>query len=177
MKVNIGCGPHYAPGWVNVDRIYRDTITPDIVNPTGRPSLLEVEDVTAIYLGHVLEHVRWEDVPAFLTECRDLLNPGGAICVVGPDVTNTLHMWKNGQVGDDLMTAVLEGAHPQIDGADVGHDGARHQWNATQPRVVQSLIAAGFVDVHAYDTMRDVPDVWPIVARPDWQSAVSAIKP
>lgn len=177
MKVNIGCGNHYASGWVNVDRVYTNEIRPDIVNPTGRPSLIEVEDVEAIYLGHVLEHVRWEDVPMFLTECRDLLNPGGAICVVGPDVWNTLRMWKQGAVGDDLMTAVLEGPHPQVDGLDVGHDGARHQWNATQERVRQSLYVAGFVDVVSYASMRDVPLTWPVVARPEWQSAVSAVKP
>lgn len=176
MKVNIGCGPHYANGWVNVDRVYTDDIRPDVVNPTGRPSLLEVEDVKAIYLGHVLEHVRWEEVPAFLSECRDLLNPGGQIMVVGPDVWNTLRMWKRGEVGDDLMIAVLEGAHPQIDGLDVGHDGARHQWNATQARVVQSLELAGFDDITAYESMRDVPHSWPVVARPEWQSAVSAVK-
>lgn len=177
MKVNIGCGPHYAKGWVNVDRVYTDDIHPDIVNSTGRPSLIEVDDVEMIYLGHVLEHVRWEDVPMFLSECRDLLNPGGQICVVGPDVWNTLRMWKAGQVPDSLMTAVLEGAHPQIDGVDVGHDGARHQWNATQDRVYRSLLTAGFRDVTAYPSMQHVPHHWPVVARPEWQSAVSAVKP
>lgn len=175
--LNIGCGNHYASGWVNVDRVYTDQIRPDVVNPTGRPSLIEIECVDAIYLGHVLEHVRWEDVPSFLVECRDLLEPGGRICVVGPDTWRTLNMWRKGQVGDDLVVAVLEGPHPQVDGLDVGHDGARHQWNASQSRVVRSLEAAGFVDVKPYSSMRDVPGTWPVVARPEWQSAVSAVKP
>lgn len=175
-RLNVGCGNHYARGWVNVDRVYTDSIRPDIVNPTGHPALIEVEDVEAIYLGHVLEHVRWEDVTMFLVQCRDLLNPGGQICVVGPDVWNTLRMWKAGQVGDDLLTAVLEGPHPQIDGVDAHHDGARHQWNATQDRVVQKLTAAGFVNINPYRSVQDVESHWPVVARPGWQSAVSAVK-
>ena len=179
MRLNLGCGPHYATGWVNVDRVYDETanIRPDIVNPTGRPLLLEVENVERIYLGHVLEHVRWEDVPSFLGECLALLEPGGQIMVVGPDIWNTLRMWRNGSVSDELVDAVLEGPDPQVEGVRVGWDGARHQWNAEQARVVYGLEAAGFQDVTAWASMAQVPDGWPIVARAEWQSAVSAVAP
>ena len=173
MKLNLGCGPHYANGWVNVDRVHEPElhITPDVVNPTGRPCLLEVEDVTHIYLGHVLEHVAWGDVPGFLSECGDLLNTGGECLVVGPDVWNTLRMWKTGKVPDSLVAAVIENDDTfMIEGAS--WDGSRHQWNAERGRVAKAMRAAGFVDVHEFEQMSDVPSGWPIVSRVEWQSAV-----
>lgn len=178
MKLNLGCGPHYADGWVNVDRVYDTThnVTPDVVNPTGRPCLLEVEDVTQIYLGHVLEHVAWADVPGFLSECLDLLNPGGQCLVVGPDVWNTLTMWREGKVPDSLVSAVLENDDTfMVDGA--WWDGSRHQWNADQNRVAYQMRQAGFVDVMEYRSVCAVPSGWPIVSRVEWQSAVSGVAP
>lgn len=179
MNLNIGCGPHYANGWVNVDRIHNPelNIVPDVVNPTGRPALLELEPVNRIYLGHVLEHVAWDDVPMFLAECRDLLKPGGECLVVGPDVPRTLTMWKAGTVPDELMDAVLEGADPQVDGIEDRWDGARHQWNASQERVAFQMVRAGFEQVVSFATMRDVPAEWPIVSRVEWQSAVIGVAP
>ena len=180
MNVNIGCGPHYAAGWVNVDRIHNPdlNIVPDIVNPTGRPLLLDIgNDVERIYLGHVLEHVPWDHVAGFLGECLALLKPGGQCLVVGPDVFRTLRMWKNGQVPDTLMHAVLEGADPQVDDIEARWDGARHQWNADQQRVAFQMRRAGFENVTEFPQVRDVPDGWPIVSRVEWQSAVIGVAP
>jgi len=178
MNVNIGCGKHYAEGWVNVDRVYDAGIgiTPDVVNPTGRPILLPYDNVDRVYLGHVLEHVRWEHVASFLAECLGLLRPGGECLIVGPDVNMVLHWWKHDLCDWKLVEAAMEGDHPQVEDTQELWDGARHQWNSTQRRIVTAMQEAGFDTVTAYDTMADVPDSWPSVSRAEWQTAVIGVR-
>lgn len=182
VKVNIGCGPHRArKPWINVDRVYLPgEIEPDVVNPSGWPLGLldhvEQHSVTHVYMGHVLEHVPWDDVPTFLAGLHDLLAPDGQICVVGPDVYRAIKGYREGTVAWSLVVACLEGPNPQIDSLESAHDGARHQWNATEERVMQAVTAAGFVEVEAVEP-RMLDGVWPLVSPVGWQCAVTARTP
>ena len=181
-QLNLGAGPHRAPApWVNVDRVYVEgRIEPDLILPSGSPADLvdhfEAGTVTHVYLGHVLEHVAWDGVPRFLSELAGLLSVDGEVCVVGPDVNRAIAGAAVGIYPWSLVDACLEGPDPQIDGDDFSHDGARHQWNCTEERVVGALQAAGFRYVTRWRPGR-LPRVWPIVSRVDWQMAVTAVKP
>ena len=183
MKLNLGCGPHKARApWVNVDRVYiAGEIEPDIVLPSGWPADLSwtgkvpAGSVSHCYLGHVLEHVPWDDVPRFLRSVLTLLEPGGQICVVGPDVMRAIDGYRNQTVTRSIVVACLEGPNPQIDNLESAHDGARHQWNCTEERVMFALSDAGFVELEACRP-RELDGVWPLVAPPDWQCAVTGVK-
>lgn len=184
MKVNIGCGPHRARSpWINVDRVYLPgDIEPDIVNESGWPADLignghiPERSVSHVYLGHVLEHVPWDDVPTFLRSLLPMMADNGQVCVVGPDVMRAIDGYKAGTVARSLVIACLEGPNPQIDDLASVHDGARHQWNSTEERVMQALTGAGFEFVEACRP-RDLDAVWPLVAPPDWQCAVTGKVP
>ncbi len=178
-SINIGCGPFPAPSpWINTDVIrIPGNVEPDVVMDSWHPSELSaLGDVERIYLGHVLEHVRWELVHDFLVECRDLLVPGGRICVVGPDVNRNIQRWHAGQETWDQVLAVLEDdVHFQAIPAE--WDGARHAWNCYEGRVVRALEAAGFAEVTALPITPEALAGWPVVAHTQHQCAVSAVKP
>lgn len=183
MKVNIGCGPHRARApWVNVDRVYLPgRIEPDMVNKSGLPADLAPDPIpygsaTHVYLGHVLEHVRWETVPDFLRSVRTLTESGGLVAVVGPDVQKVIAGHKEGRYPWSLVSACLEGSNAQIDDIEATHDGARHQWNCTEERVVEAFGLAGFVDIEPFKP-RELSGEWPLVSPADWQCAVVAVAP
>lgn len=169
MKVNVGCGPHRAEGWWNVDRVCEGDVQPDAIVSAARP-LASFSEVEAVYCGHVLEHIAWPKVPAFLGHIRDHLAPGGACCVVGPDVERALAAWHRGLEPRSLVTSVLESDRPQDDLGD--WPGARHAWNCTEERVVRAMSEAGFARVEALSIDPVALAGWPVVAFTQWQCAV-----
>lgn len=165
MRLNIGCGNHYANGWVNVDIDSTDDVHPDVV-----------ADVTAglpfpdglfyrIYLGHVLEHIDQAAVPRALGECRRLLASGGVIAVVGPDCDCADRMLATGEINGDERRKIVEGA------GRWAHD--VHLWRCTGDVVAGYLEAAGFAATRV--EVRDLVNTeWPLVADVTWQFAMFA---
>jgi len=84
MKLNIGCGSHYAEGFTNIDTYSGGEVKPDVVM-----SALELDfndDLfDLVYMGHVLEHIPEEDVVTAVNEAWRVLKPGHKLYVVGPD--------------------------------------------------------------------------------------------
>lgn len=177
--VNIGCGPFYANGWTNVDVVHEPDhgINPDVVLTSIDRLPFPSSSVTAIYLGHVLEHIRWDDrLLPYLTELLRVLIPGGEVCVVGPDVNRAIAMWKRGNLDWFWLDATLEGAVAGPDDHPWDWDGCRHQWNCTEERVVLALGRAGFVDVQGVPMESARLDPYPVVSRVSWQCAALARK-
>jgi predicted SAM-dependent methyltransferase len=85
MKLlNLGCGNRFHPDWVNVDSHPAD---PSVMAHDMRRGLPFGDgEFAAVYHSHTLEHFRKADAPAFLVECRRVLEPGGVIRVVVPDL-------------------------------------------------------------------------------------------
>lgn len=159
MRVNVGCGEFYAPGWVNID-LHDDQAggpRPDVI---ASVLTLPFSDQSAgmIYCGHVLEHVALEHLPRALREIRRVLVSDGQLMVVGPDVTLTaLHE-------PALMGSLVRGG--------CRWPGDEHHYPATGELTLALICAAGF-DARLID-VADVGDEWPIVARVPWQFAISA---
>lgn len=168
-KLNVGCGEFYAEGWVNTE--WQDQYRHDVLITDPHDSFpFPTEHFDLVYMGHVLEHVPYDDVPAFLQQARQVLKPGGRIMVVGPDVYKAIRMWKLGWVDWDLVTRCLE-SHHDLSTTD------RHHWNCDSERVAGMLRRAGFTDIVQHDLMQGhIPD-WPIVGYDGWQCAVEATKP
>lgn len=171
--VNVGCGPHRAPApWWNLDLVDNDVVHPDQVVEPDDWLPFPVHSLERIYLGHILEHVPWSDVPGFLGAVRAGLTGGGEVCIVGPDVNRTLASWHFDVVPWSLVERVLEHAEPQPDLGD--WPGARHEWNCTEQRVADALTAAGFVDVRPTPIDPYALEGWPVVSFDTWQCAVIA---
>lgn len=186
MKLNLGCGPHYADGWVNVDRITTEYINsdgdPEVIRPDVEANVLEglpFESGVAdeIYLGHVLEHIPWSQVPDVLFEVRRVLAPGGQLCVVGPDLHLTIKGWREGKWHDIdgdggywLVESVMEHSAMFMAGGEAW-EGARHQWNCFEKRASDVVEHAGFSRQWSYTgRLADLRvDGWPLVADTEWQ--------
>lgn len=85
MKLNIGCGRDYKPGWINIDisHAVKAEIYLDI-----RRYVLPAKDgkVSDIYISGVLEQIGSNDeFIHVLKECHRVLQDGGSMVVVVPN--------------------------------------------------------------------------------------------
>lgn len=85
MLLNLGCGGHYHRDWVNLDIApsAKEVIEHDLANE-ALP--FENGSCAAVYHSHVLEHIPPEQVSDFLSECYRVLDAGGVLRVVVPDL-------------------------------------------------------------------------------------------
>lgn len=81
--VNVGCGCRVHPDWLNLD--LHASVPGVIVCDLTRGLPLADGEAEVVYSAAVLEHVRRENVPAFLGECRRVLKPEGYIRLAVPD--------------------------------------------------------------------------------------------
>lgn len=82
--LNLGCGGHFHPDWVNVDIVPQD---PQVMQHDLQSRLpFENSSFAAVYHSHVLEHIPKNQAAAFLGECHRVLAPGGVLRVVVPDL-------------------------------------------------------------------------------------------
>lgn len=167
MKLNVGSGQFPASGWVNIEANIDTALEhgADLVvsfKPDELP--FKRESFDAIYCGHVLEHILWEDLRPYLEGLWHLLKPGGAFCVVGPDIYRA----REGGYSDELIHRCY-GEPSFWDGT-----GWPHVWTCTEQTVV-NLLREMFVSVEAVD-IRNLDRSWPTVSRAWWQCAVTARK-
>lgn len=83
MKLHVGCGKRYLPGWKHLDVI--DYSHVDFVCDTRQLMMIDDSVVTEIYACHILEHVTREDIVKVLREWNRVLVSGGALRIAVPD--------------------------------------------------------------------------------------------
>lgn len=166
MKLNIGCGEFYAQGWTNVDVESNDKVHPDVVaSATALPFRNGVCE--AVYMGHVLEHLTPDDAVRALVEAHRVLQAGGTLMIVGPDVFKARDMVTNGSMTEDWYDKVLNGAGRWF------HD--VHLWPCTARKMAEYASRAGFTAqiINEYDVDTRT---WPVTALVGWQGAVICLK-
>lgn len=171
-RVNVGCGPHYVDGWLNLDVVRLEDVQPDLVLESAEAPLpFEDDSVDMLYAGHVLEHIPWVDVPRAITEWVRVLKPGGRLGIVGPDVMRAIERYRDGLESLWLVEATLEDDKTFMHSES--WDGARHQWNCYEARVVKLLQYLGLDDITILDMARpETTRDWPVAAYNLWQFAL-----
>lgn len=180
--LNAGCGTHYAEGWVNVDVWQDETTRPDVLVEPGDPYPFPDEHFDAVFLGHVLEHIPWPEVPTFLGEIFRVAKKNAPILIVGPDVIRTIKLWHEGLEPWHMVLSTMEHQHAnyQPGREDKVWLGAHHHWNCSEERVVEMLKAMGKKPRSYSDAIPNNPGGkgwydhatkvdWPVVGKHHWQ--------
>ena len=84
--INLGCGPAFvdSPDWINLDftpvsrRVRHVNLLARLPLPSNQARL--------VYASHFLEHIPKPEVDAFLSECHRVLQSGGVLRLVLPDL-------------------------------------------------------------------------------------------
>lgn len=138
MKLNIGCGYAYLPGWVNLD-----------ADPACRPDVLArawdlplgtacAEQVQALQLA---EHLGFFKARYFLSECWRVLAPGGRLLLETPDIEKTFRLFLDGD--RDAREAALGWVY----GSET--DGMGHRYCFPKELLPELLAGAGFAVLEA----------------------------
>lgn len=90
--VNLGAGGSGKDGWVNLDAFPAPgvTVTCDCRNALPLPDA----SVRGIFTEHFLEHINYDkDVPGLLRDCLRVLQPGGVMRIIVPDIERYLRAY------------------------------------------------------------------------------------
>ena len=157
--INIGSGQHYADGWLNVDAIPTDKgRQPDM--------LLLIEDFMEVfpekafkkaYVGHVLEHIRWSDLPYVLDNIAYVAE---TVMVVGPCLDKAISRGEPQSLIDGIRAPEIIDYHPWS-----------HKWNPTEERTAQAIRASGY-EPHIVDISTVKKPEWPNPTTAGWQCAM-----
>lgn len=167
--LNFGCGPYYRDGWMNVD--CSSSVKTDAVLARGAPLPFRSNSFDRVYLGHVLEHIHWEECVPLLREISRVLRPGGTICCVGPDLFKAIRRAVQSGGADADMRHIAEcGEWQEFDGVP----GRDHRWSCSENRLVMLLEHVGFAAVSPVELSSLIK--WPVVSLDGAQSAVIGVK-
>jgi predicted SAM-dependent methyltransferase len=182
LKLNLGCGSTVVPGWVNIDKSPSIVLArvPAVRRGLGAAGLLSREQAAAvfpagivradvrrglgygdgtvafIYSSHMIEHMaRWQAL-TLLRECARVLEPGGIVRLVTPDLAQVVEEYRRGNHGDGATAAdtFMEnlGTFVERPGRRLASGLGRlftapHQWLYDAESLKRLLLEAGFTDV------------------------------
>jgi predicted SAM-dependent methyltransferase len=152
ISLNLGTGGEGRSGWVNVDAFPHadNSLTLDI---RRRLPFLDGQ-VRRIFASHVIEHLDFRDeLPRVLSELHRVLQPGGVVRIIVPDVPRYLEAylsgeparwnalgWDLGDMPDDIYTPMHILNH-------VFHQGGEHKFGFDFETMELVLRRAGFGEV------------------------------
>jgi predicted SAM-dependent methyltransferase len=141
LLVNLGCGPHGKPGWVNVDLFAAPGV--DCVYDCRKSLPFADGAARGIFCEHFLEHVDYtEEVPYFLAECHRVLEPGGTVRIVVPDFESYARAYASGDwTGLEDLRALGEGREDPF---------VRGRYT-TRMELLNVVFRQGFEHKYAYD--------------------------
>jgi SAM-dependent methyltransferase len=89
--LNVGCGRHFHPDWVNIDIAPSDprVIAHNVLDKIPFPE----ESFDVVYHSSVLEHLPKWSAPDFIAECYRVLVPGGVLRVGIPDLETICRLY------------------------------------------------------------------------------------
>lgn len=169
-RLNLGSGPWYANGWVNVD--------PVIPDPPARPPDVQADlhwlamdpahahRYGQVYLGHLLEHVPWGYLDVFWATLRNVAKPGAEVMVVGPCILRAVATNQP----ESILTAIL--ADPRNPDGGLGH-----AWTPTEALTVEAVRLGELQGIEVLPVGEVRPPEWPNPSIAPWQTAVRATIP
>lgn len=160
MKIHLGCGKRFIPGFVHIDLASFPHI--DYQSPVEDLSFIEDNSAELIYACQVLEYFDREQIPAVLAEWRRVLQPSGTLRLSVPNFDTLCRLYQAG-LPLDFFLGTLYGKWPITENQHVYHKtifdfdalkkiledngfiGARHwDWRTTEHADVDDFSQAYF---------------------------------
>lgn len=140
MKLHLGCGKRFIPGFVHIDAVDYPHI--DHVASIDNLSFVADASIDLIYNCHVLEHFKRRDVERVLREWFRVLRPGGVLRVSVPDFAALCEIYRRtGAI--DLVIGPLFGRQDYL---------YNIHYNVFDEASLAALLArCGFAEVRRYD--------------------------
>jgi SAM-dependent methyltransferase len=142
LKLHLGCGPRYIPGFVHVDLLPAPHV--DVVGPVERLPMGD-DSVSVIYASHVLEHFGRYEYKAVLREWIRVLRPGGVLRLAVPDFAACAAIYYESGLIDGLSGLV-----GLIVGGQRG-DNDYHKMIFDEESLRRDLLDLGLRDVRRWD--------------------------
>lgn len=92
MKLHLGCGKRYIPGFIHIDAIGYSHV--DHVATIDNLFFIEDSTVGLIYNCHVLEHFKRQNLDNVLREWHRVLRPGGILRISVPDFSQLCEIYN-----------------------------------------------------------------------------------
>lgn len=140
MKLHLGCGKRFIPGFVHIDAVEYPHV--DHVATIDNLGFLGSNSVDLIYTCHVLEHFRRKDVSRVLSEWLRVLKPGGRLRVSVPDFAQLCEVYRR------------HGDINQVLGPIFGRQDYLYNIHYNvfdEPSLRKILVECGYSDVRRYD--------------------------
>lgn len=146
MKLHLGCGKRYFPGWVHVDIASFDHI--DVKTSVDDLSMFASETIEIIYSSHTFEYFDRVEAVKVLQEWNRVLKPGGTIRLAVPDFEQLIKVYH--KTGDlNKIIGPLYG-RMQI-GTDAEPNWIFHKTVYDYETISSLLVENGFTEVSHYD--------------------------
>ena len=133
IRLNVGAGDKYLPGFVNIDRHGNQD-----VNCDAFPLPFPTDYADELWAIHLLEHIHRSQASNVLTEWFRVLKPGGKLVLELPCLDKIARMIVNGEKNIRLTLLGLFG-----DPRD-GKPDMMHQWCWSENGLTEALVSAGF---------------------------------
>ena len=140
MKLHLGCGKRYIPGFIHIDAV--DFTHIDHVATIDNLSFITDNSIDTIYNCHVLEHFKRRDIERVLAEWFRVIKPGGVLRISVPDFGKLCSVYqREGKL--DLIIGALFGRQDYL---------YNIHYNVFDFSSLSALlIRCGFTDINTYD--------------------------
>jgi predicted SAM-dependent methyltransferase len=150
LRVNVACGPHIEPGFINLDLF---AASPEVIRWDCRRKLpLRDASAVGIRIEQFLEHLEVrEELPTLLADCLRVLKPGGILRVIVPDGRRYIEAYLQPDLSAFkklVWPSFSEELPARMDVVSfVFHQYHEHRWAYDFENLVHRLKAAGFAQV------------------------------
>ena len=142
MKLHLGCGRKYIPGFVHVDLQELDHI--DYRTSVDDLSFAEDDSVDLIYSSHVLEHFGRHEYRDVLREWYRVLKPGGVLRIAVPDFEAVVCYYTEKEADIELLLGLVVGGQKE-------GEFDYHKMIFDEKLLSRVLRETGFREVRRYD--------------------------